>query len=393
MATGFRFNFVLPQSDGEEEEGEAVSHSLHRCQDLQSASNTSYGSTSPEEPSQPRCSSSPCQQNTSYKLSELEVVVESFHEHLLACLSPLAHTVTLNQSLSPSPPSLPQPSQLTHAQENVSLHYVTTQLLQTLINARGTPEQDLNLKSDAETTSSVIMQLGMGLGRLVNIADSAHSDLIPGVYEGGMKIWECAYDLIDYLATEPHSIPPLAARRVLELGSGIGLPGIFALLCGAECVHFHDYNREVLSCLTIPSVLASLISGRPKLKIGQTNQCGMVTAMESASSKTKFYFGDWADFATSHSASGELPYDIILTSETIYSVQSQPKLLRAMKKLTNQSGGLVIMAAKTHYFGVGGGVSMFRDLVERDGHFEVVVGRNITSNVPRIILLLKPKAN
>ena len=64
-----------------------------------------------------------------------------------------------------------------------------------------------------------------------------------------------------------------------------------------------------------------------------------------------------------------------------------------MKKLTNQSGGLVVMAAKTHYFGVGGGVSMFQDLVERDGYFEVVVARTISSNIPRIIILLKPKVN
>ena len=27
----------------------------------------------------------------------------------------------------------------------------------------------------------------------------ANTDLVPGVYEGGFKIWECSYDLLAYL--------------------------------------------------------------------------------------------------------------------------------------------------------------------------------------------------
>ena len=127
-----------------------------------------------------------------------------------------------------------------------------------------------------------------------------------------MKVWECAYDLIDYLATEDTVLP--YGCRVLELGCGIGLPGTLALLCGAECVHFQDYNREVLSCLTICSVLASIKSGQPKLNSGQTEIAGQATqlelSMDSLASKAKFYYGDWGTLLR------ELPYDIILTSET-----------------------------------------------------------------------------
>ena len=328
---------------------------------------------------------SPQQRGSSFKLSELEVVVETFHQQLLTFISPSHHSVVLQRNtLSPSPP-LSRPSlSLPLPKKSLTLQYVTSDTLQLHLDRGKSSEHDSNLKSG--TDESVLSRLGSELGPLLGSTDSLHSDLIPAVYEGGMKVWECAYDLVDYLASGDS--PPLSGLRILELGCGIGLPGIFSLLTGAKMVHFHDYNREVLSCLTIPSALASFVSGRPELKSGQTRQTGF---LDQLADKTKFYYGDWADFVTSHCESGESPYDIILTSETIYSPSSQPKLLQALKKLTNQSTGLVVMAAKVHYFGVGGSVAMFSDLVASDGHFELSVVENIKDTVPRVILLLKPR--
>lgn len=31
----------------------------------------------------------------------------------------------------------------------------------------------------------------------------APSDLVPGVYEGGLKTWECSLDVVDYLNSNP----------------------------------------------------------------------------------------------------------------------------------------------------------------------------------------------
>jgi hypothetical protein len=52
------------------------------------------------------------------------------------------------------------------------------------------------------------------------------SDLVPGVYEGGFKIWEGSLDLVRFLHNEAI---PLRDRRVIELGCGHGFPGIYAL--------------------------------------------------------------------------------------------------------------------------------------------------------------------
>lgn len=55
---------------------------------------------------------------------------------------------------------------------------------------------------------------------------------------GGFKIWECTYDLIEYL--EKNQDIDLKNAKVLDLGCGVGILGIYALLRGAT-VTFQDY--------------------------------------------------------------------------------------------------------------------------------------------------------
>lgn len=54
---------------------------------------------------------------------------------------------------------------------------------------------------------------------------------------GGLKIWECTQDLINFIRTEEIC---LEDRKVLDLGCGVGILGIYALLNGAY-VYFQDY--------------------------------------------------------------------------------------------------------------------------------------------------------
>lgn len=78
-------------------------------------------------------------------------------------------------------------------------------------------------------------------------AESSHSDLLSGVYEGGLKVWECTYDLLNHLEKENINF---CDKNVLDLGCGAGLLGIYALSKGASFVAFQDYVY-VIFCVFI----------------------------------------------------------------------------------------------------------------------------------------------
>ncbi len=65
-----------------------------------------------------------------------------------------------------------------------------------------------------------------------------------------------------------------------------------------------------------------------------------------------------------------LSYDVIVTAETIYSHASTPRLYAAVKALLQRPHGVAYVAAKTYYFGVGGGTREFEQLVARDRTFQ-----------------------
>lgn len=79
----------------------------------------------------------------------------------------------------------------------------------------------------------------------IKSAEQSESDVVPGVYEGGAKVWECTQDLGDYLtALDENGCAPIdefVNHTVLDLGCGAGLLGILALKIGASAVHFQDY--------------------------------------------------------------------------------------------------------------------------------------------------------
>lgn len=64
------------------------------------------------------------------------------------------------------------------------------------------------------------------------------------LFSGGLKIWECTIDLINYLIDENILF---TYKNVLDLGCGTGLLGIYSMLKDAV-VDFQDYvcnNKNV----------------------------------------------------------------------------------------------------------------------------------------------------
>lgn len=100
---------------------------------------------------------------------------------------------------------------------------------------------------------------------------------------------------------------------------------------------------------------------------------------ENSRAEVRFFAGDWKEMhhlllgipeneKDVHCCLGQNPaaYDIILMSETVYSISNLQNLYELIKKCMS-SHGVTYMAAKKYYFGVGGGSRRFLSVVEKDG--------------------------
>ncbi|XP_053675984.1 histidine protein methyltransferase 1 homolog [Anopheles nili] len=205
-------------------------------------------------------------------------------------------------------------------------------------------------------------------------AESDHSDLIPNRYEGGLKVWECTFDLGLFLVQSEERKDVLRGKKVLDLGCGAGILGIEAAQMGAKCVDFQDYNKDVLTKLTMANFELNRNSNEDNGDKQESNPA------------VRFYSGDWGSFTEKY----HNKYDLILTSETIYSTQNYPKLLELFDQKL-EPDGVVYLAAKTYYFGVGGGARLFEKAMDSDGRFQHEVAWKCDSGVKREILKITRK--
>ncbi|CAH2096363.1 unnamed protein product [Euphydryas editha] len=201
---------------------------------------------------------------------------------------------------------------------------------------------DVNIKR--VSPNNIITYLkDKGIETVLDLSEKEHSDLITGKYEGGMKIWECTYDLIRYLK-ENLEIILFKDKKVLDLGCGVGILGIYSLLQGAN-VTFQDYNKVVIEYSTIPNIYLNFEDEESSEKI----------------KKCKFYSGDWDSFDKLLEESEK--FDIILTSDTLYNTNNYNKLINLFQHRLSDNG-VIFIASKTHYFGVGGGTSQFESAIK-----------------------------
>ncbi|XP_047376425.1 histidine protein methyltransferase 1 homolog [Sciurus carolinensis] len=220
---------------------------------------------------------------------------------------------------------------------------------------------------------------------IVSKSFSSHSDLITGIYEGGLKIWECTFDLLAYFTKAKVKF---AGKKVLDLGCGSGLLGIAALKGGAKEIHFQDYNSLVIDEVTLPNVVANSTLEEEENDVNEPDpkRCRKSKVAQELR-QCRFFSGEWSEFCKLV-LSGEklfVKYDLILTSETIYNPDYYSALHQAFHRLLGENGQ-VLLASKAHYFGVGGGVHLFQKFVEERDVFETRTLKIIDEGLKRFLI-------
>lgn len=242
-----------------------------------------------------------------------------------------------------------------------------------------------------ETVFETTTSLEADSEKILSQTAALHSDLISGVYEGGLKIWECTYDLLEYIEAEGVSF---VGKKVLDLGCGAGLLGIAALKMGASDVHFQDYNSTVVERLTIPTVLLNCEDSSVE-EDDDSSPSSKKRAIDLSQHpqfvRCRFFSGDWAAFLPLMVSSDTAPkYDIILTSETIYNTAYYAALHQVLHKLLDPDG-VIYLATKSHYFGVGGGFLLFQKFVGERAVFGMRCVRNVEQGLQRHVVALSFK--
>lgn len=109
---------------------------------------------------------------------------------------------------------------------------------------------------------------------------------------------------------------------------------------------------------------------------------------ETEIQRCKFYSGDWDSFNKKLPSS--VTYDVILTSETIYNECNYNKLISLFLDRLSKDG-VAYVAAKTYYFGVGGGTRQFEQAIQKHGKLISEVSWKSTGGIQREILKITHK--
>lgn len=232
-------------------------------------------------------------------------------------------------------------------QKSLDLVRCPIELIQQLITELGTPTTDQNtIEAPA-----------------LDVLIRGPSDVIGGQYEGGFKIWEGSIDLINYLESIDFVVSgivfPQDGRplRILDLGCG---SGNITLYLAKELAKSHptvpvefylqDYNLQVLQTYTIANVMLNV----------NNDEVNDENMFKTRFKQFHYLYGDW-DIVRKELAAAEITFDLIVTSETIYNEANYAKLSNLFHSCLFAPTGLVFLAAKSHYFGCGGGTYAFVD--------------------------------
>ena len=190
-----------------------------------------------------------------------------------------------------------------------------------------------------------------------------NTDLISGKYEGGIKIWECDEDLLEFLPSVYNN--DWKDKIILDMGCGHGIPGIYLLLKGIKEICFQDFNKEVLEQIT----------------------SNYITQLKSDygidfENKINYVYGDWEDFKYNKK------FNIIISGDTLYNNENYEKIYNLLKNYLNKDG-IAYFASKRFYYGVGGSSSEFKQFIIDRNEFEISQIKQIKDGINNIRVILK----
>lgn len=222
-----------------------------------------------------------------------------------------------------------------------------------------------NHKSEDEESSSLSL--------------SPCNDLVPGVYEGGLKVWESSMDLVQYMHNDDKNdnaagvlsmlpterIPTDRPLRFLELGCGHGVPSCYLLrhvarlgLLQKTQFWLTDYNDFVIKDALVSNIVLNIMAEE-----GAESSRKMISSKDMVAKCLKLGSGDWfglLDPGNQYSTEILHQMDWIAAAETLYTVEAAKETAILISRLLRPETGQAWVASKRYYFGVGGGVDAFR---------------------------------
>ncbi|KAG4303705.1 hypothetical protein PCANB_000088 [Pneumocystis canis] len=270
--------------------------------------------------------------------------------------------------------------------ENIEFNIITIESQEDLLNTILLPKRELwdirlQLMTDDYDTSQDELSFLNG-----------SKDIIPYIYEGGYKTWECSYDLTQYVCKSS-----LKYNKVLELGCGSALPSmalfIHTLIYSKnQAVKFtlQDYNLTVLKFLTIPNFFLAWaitknqkIASLKEMNITDTLKKEFLSDLTQKNITIECFSGGW-----SHEMNQMIQdrHNLILASETIYSKQNLDTFINMLVyNIREYKDTKILIAAKKVYFGLD--ISM-EDFVQKLKEYQLgysVVYENMNTGVIRVI--------
>ncbi|GMM29585.1 protein-histidine N-methyltransferase [Martiniozyma asiatica (nom. inval.)] len=214
----------------------------------------------------------------------------------------------------------------------------------------------------------------------------SNSDLQKNVYEGGLKTWECCYDLIPQL--DKIALP----TNYIEIGCGTSIPTLYLLHRLFRSPHsmnivLTDYNFHVLRLVTLPNIIINWALSLPqdelvKLQSRQgvngairdgeidfTRELldAFISWMNVNSVSIKFISGGWStEWFETLSNNITISDSLVISSETVYNPDTLPVICEILSLLVD-TGAHCIIGAKSIYFGVGGTIRECFDYWDQRG--------------------------